>query len=127
MVGETQVSWSMIIVLPLLLCDSKIWTDVCIYLVVHAILHGMKAYISCNMVPFLPELSANRPPSTGSYAGGLTGIDKKAHQLDKEYSELMDQYRRLKQMRKTPERDAQVNHCLKVGLTFNLPVCYLPC
>ena len=85
----------------------------------------MKVYISCNMAPFLPELSLNRPPSTGSYAGGPTGIDRRVHQLDKEYSELMDQYRRLKQMRKTPELDAQVDHCLKVGLTFNLYMCYL--
>ena len=60
------------------------------------------------------ELPPNRPPSTGSYAGGPVGIDKKVHQLDKEYSGLMDQYRRLKQMRKTPERDEEVEQCLKV-------------
>ena len=73
------------------------------------------------------ELSPNRPSSTGSYAGGPTGIDKKVHQLDKEYSELMDQYRRLKQMRKTPERDAEVDLCLKVRLTFKLQMSLVKC
>ena len=52
-------------------------------------------------------------------AGGPVGIDEKVHQLDKEYSGLMDQYRRLKQMRKTPERDEEIEQCLKVRKIHN--------
>lgn len=41
-------------------------------------------------------------------------FDKKLKHLHEEYNALMDRYRRLKQMAKTPEREQEIDHLVKV-------------
>ena len=50
----------------------------------------------------------------GSFAGGPEDIDEQLHRLNKDYNQLMDRYRRLKQLKKTPERDLEMDGLLKV-------------
>ena len=57
---------------------------------------------------------SSRPPSVGSFAGGPEDIDEQLHRLNKDYNQLMDRYRRLKQLKKTPERDLEMDGLLKV-------------
>ena len=59
-------------------------------------------------------LAPNRPPSVGSIAGGPGDIDTKLHQLSKEYNSLMDRYRQLKQLKRTPDRDNEIEGLLGV-------------
>ena len=54
----------------------------------------------------------------GSFAGGPDDMDEQIHRLNKDYNHLMDRYRRLKQLKKTPERDNEVDSLLKVSTTF---------
>lgn len=61
------------------------------------------------------QLSPRRPPSVGSNAGSPGEIDEKLHRLDKEYNSLMDRYRMLKQLKRTPERDEEVSGLLGVS------------
>ncbi len=42
------------------------------------------------------------------------GIDEKIRELDRQYTELMSSYKALKQMRRTPERDQEIERCLQV-------------
>ena len=62
-------------------------------------------------------LSPRRPPSVGSIVGVSGDIDKTLHQLHKDYNALMDRYRKLKQLKKTPETDQEINNLLRVSGT----------
>ena len=77
---------------------------------------GIKGRAKTTSTPVDEDLSPRRPPSVGSIAGGTAEIDEKLHKLSKDYSELMDRYRRLKQMKRTPERDSEVNSLLGVSV-----------
>lgn len=64
------------------------------------------------------QLSRNRPPSVGSVTGGPGDLDENLYRLDREYTGLMDKYRKLKQMRATEERDEEVTSLLGVSYFF---------
>lgn len=60
---------------------------------------------------------ASSAESCVSSQGGSVG--RKLKRCDREYTELMDRYRQLKQMKSTPERDQTISELLTVIRTWN--------
>ena len=78
---------------------------------------GLGRDVASELESLDPEaLSPRRPPSVGSIVGASGDIDETLHKLNKDYNGLMDRYRRLKQLKKTPERDQEINGLLKVNI-----------
>ena len=59
----------------------------------------------------MPNDVPGKPPSA---------LDEKIRQVDHNYNGLMDRYHHLKELRRTPERDQEVNRLIKVGTVIDI-------
>ena len=79
-----------------------------------------------------PHTARDRPQSTSMFSDldeampndvpgkPPSALDEKIRQVDQNYNGLMDRYHHLKELRRTPERDQELNRLIKVGTVIDI-------